>query len=101
MNDPSCNATWNSASQTYSDYSFGGYDDIYLNRVRGSIGVDWKVDKRNAFDFFLLGDYCNDKEIDTNRYGSESWQENGLVLKSLTYQTGTNLTFGVAYRFAF
>lgn len=93
LNDPSCNATWNSASQTYSDYSFGGYDDAYLNRVRGSLGVDWKLDKRNAFDFFLLGDYCNDKEIDTNAEGTK--------LKSLTYDRGFKVSLGIGYKFSF
>lgn len=93
LNDPACSATWNTANQSYSDYSFEGYNDAYLNRVRGSLGVDWKLDKRNSIDFYLLGDYCYDKNIDTNAEGTK--------LKSLTYDRTFKGWLGIGYKFSF
>jgi hypothetical protein len=101
FNDPSFTATYNTSRSTYSNVVFNGYNDVYINRYRGSLGVDWNVTKRQTFDFYVLFDRYRDKDIDTNREGSESWEESGLVLKSLTYRTGTNISFGVAYRYSF
>ena len=57
FNDPSVKATWSTTSLAYSDYSFGGYNDTYINRVRGSLGAEWKLSKHHSLDFFLLTDY--------------------------------------------
>lgn len=38
LNDPSCSAKWDGTS--YSDYSFTGYNDVYLNRVRSAVGLE-------------------------------------------------------------
>ena len=91
FNDPSENATWTGSS--YSDYSFNGYSCGYLNRVRGSLGAEWKLSKQNALDIFLLGDYCYNKDIDTNAKGTK--------LKSLTYDRAFNLGLGIGYTFSF
>ncbi len=93
LNDPACTATWSTAGRVYTDYTFQGYKDAYLNRVRGSIGVDWKLDNRNSLDFFLLGDYCYDKNIDTNAEGTK--------LKSLTYDRTFKGWLGIGYKFSF
>ena len=52
-------------------------------------------------DFYLLGDRYKDKEIDTNREGSDSWKENGLVLKSIEWRTGNLISAGVGYKWSF
>ncbi len=93
FNDPSVKATWSTASQAYADYSFGGYNDTYINRIRGSLGVEWKLSKQHALDIFLLTDYNYDKNIDTNAEGTN--------LKSLTYDQGINVSLGVGYKFSF
>ena len=93
FNDPSVKATWSTTSLAYADYSFGGYNDIYINRVRGSLGAEWKISKQHAFDFFLLTDYYYDKNIDTNA--------SGTTLKSLTWDQGINVSLGVGYKFSF
>lgn len=93
FNDPACSATWSTASQAYSNYSFNGYTDAYLNRVRGALGAEWKINKKNALDFFVLADYCYDKDVDTNAEGTK--------LKSLTYDQGFNVSLGVGYQFSF
>ena len=93
FNDPACSATYNTATQTYSDYKFTGYTDTYTNRYRGGIGFDWKLDKHNALEFYGLLDYCYDKDVDTNAEGTK--------LKSLTYDQAFNTTIGVGYKFSF
>ncbi|MBQ9584281.1 MAG: DUF2490 domain-containing protein [Bacteroidales bacterium] len=92
FNDPSVKATWSTTSLTYAEYSFGGYNDAYINRVRGSLGAEWKLSKKHALDFFLLTDYNYDKNIDTDAAGT--------TLKSLTWDQGINLSLGVGYKFA-
>ncbi|MBR5659948.1 MAG: DUF2490 domain-containing protein [Bacteroidales bacterium] len=93
FNDPACSATWNTSTQKYSDYSFLGYTDTYFNRLRGAIGVDWKLNSAHSFDFFILSDYCRDKNIDTNKEGTK--------LKSLTYDKTLRINIGIGYTFSF
>ena len=93
FNDPRCSATWSTASQAYTDYSFKGYSDAYVNRIRGSLGLEWKLSKQHALDFYVLGDYCYDKNIDTNSGGTK--------LKSLTYDQAFNMALCIGYQFSF
>lgn len=65
----------------------------YLNRVRGSIGIDWRIDKHNTLNFYFMGDYVRDKVIDANKEGT--------VLKSYTLEKGFMGWFGVGYEFGF
>jgi len=93
FNDPNVNATWSTASNAYSDYSFGGYGDAYFNRVRAGLGLEWKLSKQHALDFYAMADYCYDKDIDTN--------QEGTTLKSLTWDQSLNAIIGVGYVFSF
>ena len=93
FNDPSCKATWSTVSEAYSNYSFGGYDDAYINRLRGCLGAEWKINKQHGLDFSLLGDYNYDKEIDTNKEGTK--------LKALTWERKLRFNLCVGYRFSF
>ena len=91
LNDPACSAVWNGTS--FSDYSFNGYTDTYLNRIRGAVGLSWKLSKQHALDFSVLGDYCYDKEVDTNASGTK--------LKSISYERAFNTHICVGYTFSF
>ena len=91
LNDPACSASWDGS--TYSDYTFKGYSDINLNRVRGALGIEWKIDKKNSVDFVTMLDYCHDKKIDTNSSGTK--------LKSLTFDRTIMPQFGISYKFSF
>ncbi|NLZ19293.1 MAG: DUF2490 domain-containing protein [Bacteroidales bacterium] len=93
LNDPACTATYNTATGAYSDYAFTGYTDSYINRYRGGLGLEWKLDKHNALEFYGLFDYCYDKNVDTNKEGTK--------LKSLTYDQAFITTVGVGYKFSF
>ena len=85
----------------YTDEKFLGYNHAYINRFRAQLGVTVKFDKHHEMDFYLLGDRYKDKEIDTNREGSDSWKENGLVLKSIEWRTGNLISAGVGYKWSF
>ncbi len=85
----------------YTDEKFLGYNHAYINRFRAQLGVTVKFDKHHEMDFYLLGDRYKDKEIYTNREGSDSWKENGLVLKSIEWRTGNLISAGVGYKWSF
>lgn len=70
-----------------------GFNGGYINRLRGSIGVDYKIDRRSTLNFYLLGDYCIDKEVDANAEGTK--------LKSYTKETSFRGWIGAGYEFAF
>lgn len=91
LNDPACSADWNGSE--YSNYSFSGYNDAYFNRLRGALGMEWKIDKHNSIDLTAMLDYCYDKEIDTDKEGTK--------LKSLTYDRtiAPQLSIGYVYSF--
>lgn len=93
FNDPACSATWSTTSLAYSDYSFKGYTDAFVNRLRSSLGLEWKLSKQHALDFYVLGDYCYEKNIDTNSEGTK--------LKSLTFDQSFNTAFCIGYQFSF
>ena len=93
FNDPACSATWSSASQSFGDYEFLGYTHAYLNRIRGSVGAEWKLDMHNSFDFYILTDYCKDKETDTVGEGTR--------LKSLSWNQTFYGAVCLGYKFSF
>lgn len=47
------------------------YTGAYVNRLRGSLGVDWRLDKRNSINIAILADYAMDKNIDANSDGTK------------------------------
>ena len=93
FNDPSVKAVWSTSDTIYGNYQFNGYNDAYINRLRGALGAEWRIDRRNSLDFFVLTDYCYDKAIDI-----DSSLEN---LKSLTYDQSLNISAGIGYLFSF
>ena len=80
---------------------FLGYTHANVNRLRLQLGVTVKFNKHHELDFYLLGDRYKDKEIDTNREGSSSWEKNGLVLKSIDWYQGNLVSAGVGYKWSF
>ena len=70
-----------------------GFNGGYVNRLRGSLGVDIKLDKCNTLNFYFLGDYLMEKQVDANAEGTK--------LKSYTRETGFRGWVGAGYEFAF
>ncbi len=93
FNAPRCSATYSAETATYSDYEFLGYGDAYVNRLRGALGLTWKITKQHGITFTGMYSYCSDKKIDTNKEGTK--------LKSLTTQKKQYATLAVGYKFSF
>ncbi len=93
FNAPRCSATWSETSASYTDYQFLGYDDVYVNRLRGAVGLEWSLSKRHSIDFTALYNWTHDLEIDTNKEGTK--------LKSLAWETERAVSLCVAYKFSF
>ena len=70
-----------------------GFNGGYVNRLRGALGMEIKLNKRNALDFYLLGDYVSDKKVDANAEGTK--------LKSYTKETSYMGWVGAEYKFSF
>ncbi len=93
FNAPSCSATWNETKGSYTDYKFLGYDNAYINRLRGGLGLEWAISKHHSIDFSAMYQWVHDLEIDTNKKGTK--------LKSLSWQNDGAFALCVAYKFSF
>lgn len=70
-----------------------GWNGMYVNRLRASLGADYMWDKRNTISFYVLADRVSDKVVDANAEGTK--------LKSYTRETGFIGHVGVAYTYSF
>lgn len=93
LNDPKCSATYSTSEAAYSNYSFLGYSDVYFNRCRGALGLDWALSRHNTIEVYTLFDYNYNKNIDTDKAGT--------ALRSLTYSRSFNTIAGIGYKFSF
>lgn len=82
----------------FKNAEFLGHKDVYVNRYRGAAGLEWKLNRRNSLDFYLLYDNLYDKEIDAKKEGSKK----GVMLKApVTGYSSNRVSVGVAYKFSF
>ena len=93
FNAPGCSATYSTATGSYSDYEFQGYNDAYINRLRGTIGVDWNISKHHSIDFGIMANWCRDRKIDTNKEGTR--------LKSYGWERSGYASLCIGYKFSF
>lgn len=93
FNGPSCSATYYSAAGTYGNYEFLGYKDVYVNRLRGAVGVEWKLNGQHSLDFYSMFDHCRDRMTDTNRSGTK--------LKSIAWESANRASLCIGYKFSF
>ena len=78
-----CNAT------EYQKYYNNGHN--YINAVKATIGLKWKLDSKNSLNFYLRYDWNRDIDIDANK--------SGTVIKTAYLITQHNAIIGVAYNF--
>lgn len=93
-------AEWSQEAEgpDFEDAVFLGHKDVYFNRYRGAVGLEWKLNKRNSLDVYCLYDYLYDKDIDARKEGSLK----GQVLKApVTSVTGTRVSIGLGYKYSF
>ena len=105
LNDVAYSATYvpraKKKKDRYQDEVFLGYKHAYVNRLRAQLGVTLKFSKHHELDLYLLGDHLKYKSVDTNREGSDSWEENGLMLKSIDWHVGDMVSAGLGYKWSF
>lgn len=70
-----------------------GFNGGYVNRLRGSIGIEILLNKHSTLNFYFLTDYIIEKKVDANATGT--------VLKSYIKQTGFCGWLGAGYEFSF
>ena len=70
-----------------------GFNGMYLNRWRGTVGVDYRIDRNSALDVYLIADYSSEKEVDANAEGTK--------LKAYTIEKGFNGWLCVSYSYSF
>lgn len=93
FNGPSFTADYNEEKEKYTNYKFTGYSDAYINRLRGALGLEWKITRNHAVDFKFLADWCRDKAIDTNAEGTK--------LKSYSWEQAFITSLAIGYVFSF
>lgn len=93
FNGPSMVYDYNETSGKFSNYDFTGYSDTYINRLRGALGLEWKITANHSIDFKLMSDWCRDKSIDTNSKGTK--------LKSYSWEQALNTSLSIGYVFSF
>ncbi len=85
--------------------NFQGNKDVYINRVRLGLGAEWELNKQHSFDFFILYDFCFDREIDVKK--NQKFSKKGNLkhnkndLESVIYRKSRNVSIGIGYKFSF
>ena len=70
-----------------------GFNGSYINRWRGCIGLDFKIDQHNLINACLVADYVINKNVDANSGGTK--------LKSYTLEKGFMGWMGIGYEYSF
>ncbi len=91
FNAVSCDFNYDGTS--YSGYNFKGYDDAYVTRLRGALGLEWKLSRHSAIDFSCFVDYNRDRKIDTNKAGTK--------LKDISWEKAWCTSLCLGYCFSF
>lgn len=69
------------------------WSGVYVNRVRGSVGFDYRLSKASSIDISLMADRIMDKVVDANAEGTK--------LKSYTRETGFVGWINIGYSYSF
>lgn len=101
LNAPVISASYdgtNYLTSALSQYGEAGWfidswSGMYVNRVRGSIGFEYRLSKASRIDISLLADRIVDKVVDANAEGTK--------LKSYTRETGFVGWINIGYSYSF
>ena len=103
LNAPVISALYNESTGEYfteegslsgeAGWFLEGFNGIYVNRVRGCIGAEYRIDRRNRLEAYLLLDHISDKVVDANAEGTK--------LKSYTREQGFIGQFCLGYSYSF
>lgn len=93
-------AKWSkeSTGENFAEAKFLGHNDVYFDRYRGAVGLEWTLNTRNSLDFYVLYDNLYDKEIDARKEGSKK----GVQLKTpITGISSDRVSVCIAYKYSF
>lgn len=101
LNAPVISASYdgtNYLTSALSQYGEAGWfidswTGMYVNRVRGSVGFDYRLSKASRIDISLMADRIVDKVVDANAEGTK--------LKSYTRETGFVGWINIGYSYSF
>lgn len=104
LNAPVIKATYNEANGTWISSETGlakneagwfldGFNGMYLNRLRGTLGVSYRLDRRSTLEVYFIGDYGMEKKVDANAEGTK--------LKAYTVEKEFNGWIGASYSYTF
>lgn len=101
LNAPVISASYdgtNYLTSALSQYGEAGWfidswSGVYVNRVRGSVGFDYRLSKASSIDVSLMADRIVDKVVDANAEGTK--------LKSYTRETGFVGWVNIGYSYSF
>lgn len=101
LNAPVISASYdgtNYLTSALSQYGEAGWfidswTGMYVNRVRGSVGFDYRLSKASRIDVSLMADRIVDKVVDANAEGTK--------LKSYTRETGFVGWINIGYSYSF
>lgn len=95
LNAPTVSAVYNEASGTWGYYNgssfttageagwfLDGFNNMYVDRLRGTLGVEYRIDRRSKLDVSLMVDYNIEKSVDANAEGTKLkayTEEKGLM----------------------
>ena len=101
MNAPVIKANWDgtyyvtdAGSRTgEAGWFLDGFSGWYVNRWRGALGVEYRLNKENRLEVALLADWLTDKEVDANAEGTK--------LKSYERVSGFKGWLVIGYSYSF
>lgn len=95
LNAPTVSAVYNEASGTWGYYNgstfttageagwfLDGFNNMYIDRLRGTLGAEYRIDRRSKLDVSLMLDYNMEKSVDANAEGTKLkayTEEKGLM----------------------
>lgn len=85
--------TASGAEKGEAGWFLDGFDGVYVNRLRGSLGMDYRLDRRSTISVAVMCDYVMDKVVDANKEGTR--------LKSYTFEKGFVGWLTAGYRYSF
>ena len=95
LNAAGVSATYSTYTNNWGDYEFLGYGFYppYVNRVRGALGLEWKLSKHHAIDIYAMEDYCYERNIDISK--------DRITLRTFSYDPAFNTILGIGYKLSF
>ena len=87
------NGTNGTIDSSYTYFTFSSYSDAYFNRMRGFLGLEWKLSSYHSIDFRLAADYNCGVELDV--------KSDGTTIKSFTQENKLFPWLKIGYTFNF